>query len=147
MKKRKSPNSLLYVIISIVIIATATAVLLYGYQAGILNGEDSQASQPQGNRAQFDAFAGYSRCESAIRGEVSDTIITFESDDRTASYNRYNDTNEMTYRLKVAPKHIDYRSQPHSTYGLVIQCTTSAKNNQVMNLKTSKVDPRLLSGS
>lgn len=79
-------------------------------------------------------------CVKAIHRNANGKVISVTSDDRTAIYRGYNDSNQITFRAEVQPPDRPFLSEQRSTVSVIFRCTTSAKTNELINLSQQTQD-------
>lgn len=80
----------------------------------------------------YDAFSAYDKCIEAIREVMPGKIITIESDDRTASYDSYSDTNSLSFKVVYNKPLLPFLSVAYSTASTTKHCISSASTNEIV---------------
>lgn len=136
----------LYIIIVVMVIVLSSGLTVYISQqsnnlfssGGSKTGRSASSNEEYKN---FGVFAGYDVCKEAIISGANGRVMVIESDDRTAHYRGYNDTNVITFNAEIKPPAIPFLSEQRSTYHASIKCATSAKDNKLVNLSWLTTDP------
>lgn len=135
----------LYIIIVVMVIVLSSGLTVYISQRSSNNfsgGFSSLGGSSSGtDYKHFGVFAGYDVCKEAIVDGANGQVMVIESDDRTAHYRGYNDTNVITFNAEIKPRAIPFLSEQRSTYHASIRCATSAKDNSLVNLSWLTTDP------
>lgn len=131
----------LYLILalSVVVLSSGMTILLVQRSHfDLLNAlSGSSTDQPYKHYGIFD---GHDNCKKAIADGANGEVIALESDDRSALYQGYNDTNVITFSAEVRPYSQPFLSEQRSTYHVSVRCSTSAKTNKVVNLNWLATD-------
>ncbi|WP_390615845.1 hypothetical protein [Maricurvus nonylphenolicus] len=135
----------LYIIIVAMVIVLSSGLTVYitqssssQFSSGFSGTKRSSANNE--DYKHYGIFAGYDVCKEAIINGANGQVMVIESDDRTAHYRGYNDTNVITFSAEVKPNAIPFLSEQRSTYHVSVRCATSAKDNQLVNLSWLTTD-------
>ncbi|GAA5315577.1 MAG: hypothetical protein AseanaTS_07820 [Candidatus Pelagadaptatus aseana] len=121
-----------YVGIFISVIIVTSLVTYYPSTGGVFGSERGGYSNKV--TAPLGLFAGHDICIEAIHKNANGKVITLTSDDRTAKYQGYNDSNQITFIAEVQPPNRPFLSEQRSTVHVSFRCTTSAKTNKLLSL-------------
>jgi hypothetical protein len=134
-----------YITIVAMVVVLSSGLTIYFTQQGhsqftdaLSKFNNSSGEQPYQH---FGVFAGYDVCKAAITNGANGQVIALESDDRTAHYRGYNDSNVITFSAEVRPRSIPFLSEQRSTYHVSVKCATDAKTNELVNLSWLTSDP------
>ena len=115
----------------LVVIVGSVAITLAVY---FFNQLDTAPKDSKMSR-RHDVFAGFSLCEEAIRDSVGGRVMSLETDDRAAQYDRSNNMN-MLYFVVEYQKSLGFLS---SGFGkkveMFVRCDVSAFDNEVQAIR------------
>lgn len=134
----KKQEIYLYVALVIGLIAISSMVTVY--VSSDTTAATNMSSNRQAARPPLGVFAGHEVCVKAIHKNANGKIISLNSDDRSARYQGYNDSNQITFVAEVQPPNLPFLSEQRSTVQVFFRCNTSAKTNKLLNLSQQTND-------
>ena len=139
MSTNKKQLTYLYSAIFIIVIIVSSLTTVYVSQRSDPSFSKS-GNEAIGSRSStpFGMFDGHDSCVKEIHRVTNGTVIGLVSDDRTAKYEGYNNTNQIIFQGEIQPPKTSFLSEQRSTYHASFKCSTSAKTNKVINLKVEK---------
>jgi hypothetical protein len=131
MKKKQEIYFYVGIFISVIVV---TSLVTYYLSTGSVFGGGGDGRKGARVLAPQGLFAGHDTCVKAIHKNANGKVITLTSDDRTAKYQGYNDSNQITFIAEVQPADRPFLSEQRSTVHVSFRCTTSAKTNKLLSL-------------
>jgi hypothetical protein len=139
MSSNKKSLTYLYIGIFILVIVVSSLTTVY-ISRGLSSSNSFSGNNEKGGTnsntapTRFGVFDGHENCVKAIHERVNGKVIGLVSDDRTAKYEIYNDTNQITFQGEIQPPETKFLSKQRSTYHASFKCSTSSSDNSVINL-------------
>ena len=145
MATNKKQLMYLYIGILIVVAIISSLATVYVRQSsGSFSSGEKAGTDGRSSLAPFGKFDGHEACVKEIRRMTDGNIIGLLSDDRTAKYERYNNTNQIVFQGQIQPPKSKFLSEQRSTYRASFKCSTSAKTNKVINVNIERADGKNL---
>lgn len=128
----KKQEIYLYIALIIGVIAVSSLVTVYVNTDTQLPTELNTSGEKV--RPPLDVFSGHDICVKAIHKNANGKVISLTSDDRSARYQSYNDSNQISFVAEVQPPNRPFLSEQRSTVRVFFRCNTSARTNKLLNL-------------
>ncbi len=130
----------IYLYIALVVGVIALSSLVTVYVSSDLPFGTEMPGGREAVRPPLDVFAGHDVCIKAIHKNANGKVISLTSDDRSARYQGYNDSNQITFVAEVQPPDRPFLSEQRSTVRVFFRCSTSAKTNKLLTLSQQTND-------
>lgn len=127
------------VFIVVIIVSSLTTVYISQSNESFFSGS-KDGTEGNSSNTRFGKFDGHDACVKEIHRITDGTVIGLVSDDRTAKYESYNNTNQIVFQGEIQPPKTSFLSEQRSTHHASFKCSSSAKTNKVVNINVEKVD-------
>jgi hypothetical protein len=133
------PRTRILVIIAILLVLLS-CVSTYAFL--VLRSSSSGGDFGDQRSRRFDVFDGYNQCKKMVRESVNGKVISIESDDRAAQYNRAGNLNMLFFAVDYSEKQGMFGYSGGQLKRLYARCEVSAGSNRIEAIKLRPADEK-----